>query len=98
MCHADVEVITHVWQEDQEWPFPDFGIEKQCRSFDSLLEWKEENELVGMEEKYLGYEKPADAMFLPREPGMAELGNGTGVKNGVVTGPIQVNVCNYGQD
>lgn len=98
MCHADVEVITHVWQEDQDWPYPDFGISKQCRNFESLLEWKEENELEGMGEKYLGYAKPPHAVQLPREPGMVDLGNGTGIKHGVVTGPIPVNVCNYSQD
>lgn len=98
MCHADVEVITHVWQEDQTWPFPDFGISKQCRDFESLLEWKEDNDVIGMERKYLAYRKPPNATQLPREPGAAELGNGTGFKNGVVTGPIPVNVCNYKQD
>ena len=98
MCHADVEVITHVWQEDQDWPYPDFGISKQCRDFESLLKWKEENEIIGMEKKYLAYRKPPHATQLPREPGMAELGNGTGFKNGVATGPIPVNVCRYKQD
>lgn len=95
MCHADVEVITHVWQEDQDWPFPDFGISKQCRDFESLLEWKEENEHKDMKEKYLGYAKPPHAVQLPREPGILDLGNGTGFKHGVVTGPIPVNICNY---
>lgn len=50
-----------------------------------------------MKKKYLGYEKPPHAMHLPREPSMAGLGNGIGFKNGVVTGPISVNVCNYSQ-
>lgn len=50
-----------------------------------------------MGEKYLGYAKPSHAVQLPREPGMVDLGNGTGIKNGVVTGPIPVNVCNYSQ-
>ncbi|RYC65472.1 hypothetical protein CHU98_g744 [Xylaria longipes] len=31
ICHADVEIIMHEGNEEQPWPFPDFGVAKQCR-------------------------------------------------------------------
>lgn len=46
MCSADVGIITHNWIYNELWPGeekirlgPDFNIQKQCRNFDSLLDW-----------------------------------------------------------
>lgn len=31
--------------ETEEWPFPDFFVNRQCRDFDTIARWQEENAL-----------------------------------------------------
>ena len=42
-CNADVGVVTHVWMEGQQAPFPDFNLEKKCIDFESLVDWNEKH-------------------------------------------------------
>ncbi|KAK0724198.1 hypothetical protein B0H67DRAFT_466207, partial [Lasiosphaeris hirsuta] len=44
-CHADLGVVTHVWRSDTPVPYPDFGINRQCRDFDALVRWRDENDI-----------------------------------------------------
>lgn len=43
VCHANVEMITSTWTEGQDWPFPDFAINKKCRNFEQLQEYQAQN-------------------------------------------------------
>lgn len=43
MCDASVDLVTYNWVETQKHPFPDMSINRQCRSFDTLLQWQEEH-------------------------------------------------------
>lgn len=43
MCHADVDIITYQWTDAQYNAYPDFGVYRQCRDFEALLKWQEEN-------------------------------------------------------
>ncbi|KAJ5037226.1 uncharacterized protein L3040_007403 [Drepanopeziza brunnea f. sp. 'multigermtubi'] len=43
MCTGSTDLLTVNWMETQSFPFPDFNINHQCRDFDALVEWKEEN-------------------------------------------------------
>lgn len=58
MCHADTETITHEWvyseraPDPKTRPYPDFNIVKQCRNFDSLLEWATKNAVKDMSNKF----------------------------------------------
>ncbi|KZT04757.1 uncharacterized protein LAESUDRAFT_727628 [Laetiporus sulphureus 93-53] len=45
MCASDIAVITYDWIEDFDKPFPNFNIVHQCRNFEKILEWTEENTL-----------------------------------------------------
>ena len=42
MCNANTEMLTLNWIEETEYPFPDFSVNKQCRDFETLLQWQEE--------------------------------------------------------
>lgn len=33
-------------------PFPDFSVEKKCRNFDDVLEWKERNQINVSDEEW----------------------------------------------
>ena len=44
MCHADVEVYTWRWVDVQKHPLPDFHVNKQCRSFDAVLQYRDEHD------------------------------------------------------
>jgi hypothetical protein len=44
-CNANADIITSVWMVGQEYPYPDFGIEKECGEFEGLLEWSHAREV-----------------------------------------------------
>ncbi|KAI0009997.1 hypothetical protein F4779DRAFT_639808 [Xylariaceae sp. FL0662B] len=91
MCHADVEVITHEWNEEQPWPFPDFGVVKQCRDFDALLEWAEANNLPKSHSRYMKYRPPPGWIRVPKEEDPDGIvGEATGFNHGTETQKICV--------
>ncbi|KAE9376386.1 hypothetical protein N431DRAFT_462223 [Stipitochalara longipes BDJ] len=52
MCHADLEVITFGKVRGTPGPFPDFSVEQKCRDFDSILRWKENNQVNVTDEEW----------------------------------------------
>jgi Mycotoxin biosynthesis protein UstYa len=40
-CNANADIITHVWKEGQDGPYPDFNIERKCSNFEGLRDWQE---------------------------------------------------------
>jgi hypothetical protein len=44
-CNANSDIITSVWMVGQEYPYPDFGIEKKCGDFEGLLGWSQAREV-----------------------------------------------------
>jgi hypothetical protein len=73
MCHSDVEAITYVWRETQAAPYPDFGVRKVCRDFETVREWNERAKLKDAHRKWMTFAKPADAKQLSPPPGLADL-------------------------
>lgn len=70
MCHADLSVITHNWVETQRHPWPDFNVRHQCRDFDAVWKWHDENQVEAVEgDKWERIRKPDNvvAMKLPDE-------------------------------
>ena len=39
ICHGDISVVTFDWNVHDRNPFPDFLVERECRNWDSILEW-----------------------------------------------------------
>ena len=67
ICHADADVITYRWMDAQPGPFPDFGINRLCRSLDDVLRYRDERK-VDLE-KYMAMEKPKSGISqVPAEP------------------------------
>lgn len=44
-CSGNVNLITMHWVAEQEYPFPDMSVNKQCVNFDKLTHWRKENTL-----------------------------------------------------
>ncbi|KAH8880797.1 hypothetical protein GQ53DRAFT_669188, partial [Thozetella sp. PMI_491] len=44
MCNADMHIITYDWVGHVTYPWPDFSINKQCRNYESLMDWIIERE------------------------------------------------------
>ncbi|KAF2100441.1 hypothetical protein NA57DRAFT_54530 [Rhizodiscina lignyota] len=65
MCAAGTEVITYNWLEGQQFPVPDFSINKMCRSGDALLEYERENMVEDLIERRSKMTRPEDAVVLP---------------------------------
>jgi hypothetical protein len=43
MCHGDVSMQTYTWIDDYRQPWPNFSVDHQCRSWDSIQEWSRQN-------------------------------------------------------
>lgn len=68
ICHADADVITYRWMGAQPDPFPDFGINRRCRSLDDVLRYRDEHKVDF--EKYTAMEKHKSGITqVPAEPG-----------------------------
>ena len=39
MCNGDLHIITYNWVEHVDYPWPDFSVSRQCRSWDNILDW-----------------------------------------------------------
>jgi len=75
MCSANVDVVTHNWVETQRNPFPDFSINHQCRDFEAVLQWQEENKVPDAAAKVTLMERPAESEFLPAPKKLLDLIN-----------------------
>lgn len=67
MCHADAEVFVFNWMDTQIKPFPDFSINRKCRSMEDLETFRMGNTVPL--DKYLQMKKPKDAHQVPNELG-----------------------------
>jgi hypothetical protein len=78
MCTGNTDVLTFNWMETQKWPFPDFFVNHQCRDFDAIVRWQEENALPLMMGRNIT--RPPGAREIPAPDGIYELlGNETDV-------------------
>lgn len=71
MCSADVGIVTHNWVRNEKLsdpktrPFPDFGVNKMCRDFDSLLDWVRINGVQDVHAKVSRLRHPPGAPIVP---------------------------------
>lgn len=45
MCTGSMDLVTFNWKQTQDLPFADFNVNHQCRDFDAIVKWQEENAL-----------------------------------------------------
>lgn len=43
LCQASTDVYTHIWTDGVDHPFPDFSVDHQCRDFDAVKSWHDQN-------------------------------------------------------
>lgn len=44
-CSANTDPFIHYWVDVGDEPYPDFSINRKCRSFDAILDWQEKNSI-----------------------------------------------------
>ena len=64
-CNANVDIVPHRWVEEDEVPFAQFGIERQCRNFEALSEWNKQNAVHNVRDVWAKSERPKDAFVWP---------------------------------
>lgn len=67
-CQGSLDVLTFEWMETQDWPWPDFFVNRQCRNFESIVNWQDDHSLPLMMGRNLtrpegAKEIPAPAAF-----------------------------------
>ncbi|KAI1457008.1 hypothetical protein F4805DRAFT_203833 [Annulohypoxylon moriforme] len=56
LCNADAGFLTYNWMEHEKYPFPDMSVQKQCRDWHRLVEYRDAH---GVNETlYLNWKKP----------------------------------------
>ncbi|KAF2167514.1 hypothetical protein M409DRAFT_36594 [Zasmidium cellare ATCC 36951] len=63
LCTADAGMITYQWREGNEYPFPDFSVQRECRDWRQLVEWRD-GHAVDLE-RYKEYRKPEGVEVVP---------------------------------
>jgi hypothetical protein len=66
-----------IWMETQEFPFPDFSIDRKCRDINTLIKWRDEKAAVVDTEKYKSMKKPKNINEIPAPREYYELFNET---------------------
>ena len=56
MCSANTDIYTHIWTDTLDHAFPDFNIEHQCKSFDTIMEWQSKNAID--EDRFVNLTRP----------------------------------------
>lgn len=56
LCHADAGFLTYNWVEHESHPFPDMSVQKQCRDWRQLVDYRDEHG-VNLT-KYIEWVKP----------------------------------------
>jgi hypothetical protein len=91
MCYADTSPVTYTWVKDNREPYPDFAVNRQCRDFEALVQWREEHMIPNIQEKGKDYTVPPNAPERPPIPGFVEFEKSqiTGWKEDKPTGPLR---------
>lgn len=76
LCMPKPDLITYNWVETESHPFPDFSLQHQCWTFDTLFGWVQENSVPT--EKWWGMPKTDDVAWIPQEAGYFEVFGHTG--------------------
>lgn len=72
-CQPSLNMVTFSWMEEQEAPYPDFNLYRQCQNQDELIEWMESVEIKREVIDKWDFPRPADAKVLPIEPELKKL-------------------------
>ena len=53
MCYADISFSTFTWEKDRLLPWPHFEVEKECRNWNSIMQWAERHKAPQLEGELL---------------------------------------------
>lgn len=61
LCTGDAGFITFNWIKDMDLPQPDFGVEKQCRDWEQIVQYRDQHMVDFNKYKtWVAQHKPAD--------------------------------------
>ena len=52
MCHGDMSLVTYNWVQGRAVPFANFNGVHQCRNWDELVEWNEDNDVLSRDKEW----------------------------------------------
>ena len=64
-CNANVDIVPHRWVEQDEVPFAQFGIVRQCRNFEALSDWNQGHAVRNVRDVWGKAKRPDDAFVWP---------------------------------
>jgi hypothetical protein len=67
LCQPSMGTVTHRWVETQDYPYPDFDIQRKCVNHDAILRWQKKNN-VGSDERWKEITPPQGAYIYPASP------------------------------
>ncbi len=73
MCTAEMDILTYQWMDTQKHHFPDFSINRKCRSFDDLWAWRNEHVVPKELADNMPETKRKGARVVPAEKGYYEM-------------------------
>lgn len=73
MCDSSLDVITYTWRQTQIHPWPEMSVNKQCRNFETVLDWHTKTSVADPIMKAM--RKPKDAPELPLSKALLDLIN-----------------------
>lgn len=72
-CYPSLDLYTYIWVEGQPGPFPDFAVNRQCRSHEAMLEWQAKEFVTDKEFTSGSPESPPPGTYVyPPMPGFEE--------------------------
>ncbi|EFX02413.1 hypothetical protein CMQ_2462 [Grosmannia clavigera kw1407] len=75
-CQPSLDLITHNWVETQQYPVPDFNMNRKCKSHDRIIDWQRSN-MITMDQWDEIRPQPGD-FFLPLWPELVEINKQNG--------------------
>ena len=70
-CQTSLDVITHNWMHTQQFPVPDFNMNKKCRNHDRILDWQRRNMITT--DQWIEIAPQKGDFILPLWPEVVEL-------------------------
>lgn len=64
-CSASTDLLTYNWGESQQYPFPDFGVNRKCRDFEVIKKWTRHNMIHNRYQEIHDMKRPENAKFKP---------------------------------
>ncbi|TID24973.1 hypothetical protein E6O75_ATG04178 [Venturia nashicola] len=64
MCTGSLNLFRYQWQESQHNPWPDFNVERQCRRWEDIVDWKKSHQMSDEDMRSMSHMSRPDGDYL----------------------------------